>query len=197
MRCRAVHRAMLPVSIPFESTCSRRAKVTSTVPGCGRSSRMPRRSVQRRTARGDRAGAQSVNAPCTGPCIGGDTTPTDMLPATSAIAPMRSGNMCRRLTRTVRRRPGGASPSAALRQARCARCARRPRRFASRTPFCYLCPKESDAERAHGSLAGRLAQAPRWFESPVVAGFAPDRGCGRGSFVRPPGGREFSHTCCC
>ena len=78
------------------------------------------------------------------------------------------------------------------RGARGVECA--PRRFASRPPFRYLCRQEGDAERAYGSLAGRLAQAPRWLGPPVVAGFAPDRGCGSECFVRPPGGRKFAHT---
>ena len=49
-----------------------------------------------------------------------------------------------------------------------AKCATLPRSLASLPASCYLWRPEGDAERAHGSRAGRLAQSPRRLQTLAV-----------------------------
>ena len=71
------------------------------------------------------------------------------------------------------RRDSGARSRAPISASRCARCALPGCRFASQSLICYLCGQEGDAERAHGSWPGRLAQTPRRLEV-VAGGGSPD-----------------------
>ena len=71
-------------------------RVASTAPGCSRLSRLRRRSIQRRTVLGARAGARGVNAPCIGPRTSDGAAPSIWRPATSVnhlrfVAPARGG----------------------------------------------------------------------------------------------------------
>ena len=71
----------------------------------------------------------------------------------------------------------GARPKAAIGASWCAGCAARRCRLASQPTFCYFSGQEGDAERAHRSRPGRLAQSPRRLEVLAGGGSADHREC--------------------
>ena len=97
--------------------------------------------------------------------------------AAAAPVPSCGAVTCAERFTATARPPRGARPMAVSGASRCARCAARRRRFASQPTFCYLCGQEGDAERAHGSRPGRLAQSPRRLEVLAGGGSADHREC--------------------
>ena len=114
--------------------------------------------------------------------------------AAAAPGPPCGAVTCSERFTTTAQLPRGAHPTAAIDASRCARCAARRCRFASRPTICYLCGQEGDAERAHGSRPGQLAQPPRRLEV-LVGGGSADHREGEGGFLshRPQGG-SLAHT---